>query len=147
MGWSGDEVGLMPRPLNFGTLEQRLEEVEADVVFMFFGANESFRGQEGLAGFISDFEGLAKRITGIAPKIVLFSPIAHEKLPAPWLNPTAHNRQLEMYVDAIRQLAERLKVPYVDLFHPTRTLMSENFQTHLTINGIHLTKQGYEILA
>ena len=37
------------------------------------------------------------------------------------------------------------KSPFIDLFHPLRTLMSENYRAPLTINGIHLTDEGYRV--
>jgi len=51
LAWSGDEVTLRPRPLNFGSLEVHLAHQQPDVVLMFFGANESFAGPEGLDAY------------------------------------------------------------------------------------------------
>ena len=49
LAWSADEVDLMPRPDNFGTLNQHLMVQQADVIFAAFGFNESFAGAERIA--------------------------------------------------------------------------------------------------
>src|SRR4051794_23295528 len=49
LGFSADEVNLRQREEAFGTPEEWLAHVEADVVFAFFGFNESFAGEAGLA--------------------------------------------------------------------------------------------------
>ena len=54
------------------------------MIFAFFGYNESFAGEAGLAKFKADLEDfikhtLAQKYNGkSAPRLVLFSPIAHE---------------------------------------------------------------------
>src|SRR5690606_8851758 len=47
ISWSADEVDLMPRPLNFPTLEENLMKLKADVIFLSFGLNESYLGERG----------------------------------------------------------------------------------------------------
>ena len=54
LGWSADEIGLQPRPLNFGTLDSYLTEEEADYIFACYGLNESFKGPDSLPGFERD---------------------------------------------------------------------------------------------
>ncbi|MEO6245955.1 MAG: hypothetical protein ABIQ12_11040, partial [Opitutaceae bacterium] len=48
LAWSADEIDLMPRPKNFGDLQQHLNAQKADVIFAAFGFNESFGGTERL---------------------------------------------------------------------------------------------------
>src|SRR5262245_41042954 len=102
LGFSGDEVPLNRRlrSANFGTPDDWLTRVKADVVFAFFGYNESFAGQEGLGAFkqeLADFikRTLARRYNGqSAPRLVLFSPIGHEDLKDPNLpDGKANNRR------------------------------------------------------
>src|SRR5919106_1719786 len=54
LGWSGDTITLQPRPLNFGEAAKHLQEQKADVILAFFGLNESFDGEGGLARFEQD---------------------------------------------------------------------------------------------
>src|SRR3954470_17297897 len=53
---SGDEVVERHRSANFGSPDDWLGRVGADVIFAFFGFNESFKGPEGLEQFKRDLE-------------------------------------------------------------------------------------------
>jgi hypothetical protein len=48
---AGDEINWRHRSENFGTPDDWLTRTKADVVFAFFGFNESFKGEAGLAAF------------------------------------------------------------------------------------------------
>src|SRR4051812_45495586 len=82
---SGDEITTRHRSENFGTPDDWLTRVGADVIFAFFGFNESFKGPEGLEKFKADLDKWikdtkAQNYSGKgAPRIVLFSPIANER--------------------------------------------------------------------
>src|SRR5262245_59468817 len=86
LGFSGDELTLRLRSASFGSPDTWLTRTQADVVFAFFGYNESFKDKAGLDDFkkdLTDFinKALAKKYNGkSAPRLVLFSPIAHEDL-------------------------------------------------------------------
>jgi len=68
LGWAGDEVGTRLRELNFGSPDEWLSgqpapiggytenrfsgvDTKADVIFAFFGYNESYAGRAGLEAF------------------------------------------------------------------------------------------------
>ena len=53
---SGDEVATWHRSENFGSRDEWLTKAKADVVFAFYGFNESFKGQDGLQKFKQDLE-------------------------------------------------------------------------------------------
>jgi hypothetical protein len=149
LGWSGDEITLQPRPLNFGDLHTHLSEQRADVIFAFFGMNESFAGEAGLARFRSDLnaflgELLSHRYNGrTAPRLVLVSPIAQERVRHVPLDPAQRNRDLAAYTQAMAEVAAELAVGFIDLFAPTRSLLADPALGELTINGIHLEDRGY----
>lgn len=151
MGWSADEVALMPRPLDFGDLETHLTNAGADVIFLCFGMNESFRGDAGLDTFGAGLEALIQRLASgrfngeSAPRLVLVSPIAHENLGNPWPDPAAHNANLANYTKRMAAIAEAHRIPFADLFQPTRERMAEftGKGEPWTINGIHLNERGY----
>jgi hypothetical protein len=105
LGFSGDEIATRLRSRNFGTPDEWLRghaapvggyqdnrldgaNTAVDVIFAFFGYNESYAGQEGLSAFRTQLDDwithtLAQKYNGkSAPRIVLFSPIAHENLRA-----------------------------------------------------------------
>src|SRR5262245_47602013 len=146
LGFSGDELTLRLRSASFGTPDEWLTRVEADVVFAFFGYNESFKDKAGLDDFKKDLgtfikNTLAKKYNGkSAPRLVLFSPIAHEDLKDPNLpDGKDNNRRLKLYTAAIAEVAAKNNVPFVDLFAPTQALYAKG-KGPFTINGIHLTE-------
>ena len=127
LGFSGDELTIRLRSANFGTPDQWLTANRTDVIFAFFGCNESYAGQEGLAKFKEDLDGFIKTAQAqsyngkSAPRLVLFSPIAHEDLNARNLpDGAAHNKQLALYTAAMAEVARANNVPFVDLFQPTQ---------------------------
>ena len=149
MGWSADELTLMPRPKGFGDIHKYLADQEADVIFACFGMNESFKGSEGLAQFKKDLGMFIQSLKmhqhnrQSVPQVVIVSPIAHEDLEANLPDPTAHNKHLKLYTKAMAEAAWRHNLLFVDLFAPTRELMDSGSDRNLTFNGIHLTEYGY----
>lgn len=151
LAWSADEIDLTPRPENFADIEQHLTYFKADVIIAAYGFNESFTGADGLPAFrtkLAEFlAGLqSKTFNGSsAPRIVLVSPIANENLPgvaAADLN----NARIRSYTEAMREVAQAQGVGFVDLFEPTLAPLADPTTT-LTINGCHLTRSGYDLLA
>jgi lysophospholipase L1-like esterase len=151
MGFAGDTVASRPRNQNFKTHHDYLTHVEADVIFAFFGYNETFNGdtelfKEQLNKFIDETRGM-KYNGESAPEIVLFSPIASENLdPSNFPDGVERNRLLSQYTDAMASVARRQKVEFVDLYYPTEELY-EDTEEPLTINGVHLNRQGNKLLA
>jgi putative heme-binding domain-containing protein len=178
LGFSGDELTIRLRSKSFGTPDEWLAgsapvpepgrlttrkgvrdnrfettNTRADVVFAFFGYNESHAGAAGLDKFKADLKNfikhtLAQKYNGkTAPRLVLFSPIAHEHLPDRNLpDGKDNNRRLEMYTKAMAEVAAAEGVTFVDLFGPTQKLY-EKAEKPLTINGIHLNEKGNEVVA
>jgi len=153
MGFAGDELKLRLRSSNFGTPEQWLGKTKASLVLMFFGYNESWAGAAGLEGFKKDLRDVvtgyrAQKFDGNQPpRVVLFSPIAFENHGTSHLPDGAKaNGNIALYAKAMGEVAAEVKVPFVDLFQPTKALM-EKSATRLTINGIHLNDAGYAALA
>src|SRR5690606_32861358 len=128
LAWSGDELNLRPRPLNFGDLHTHLEGQRADLIFAAFGMNESFRGTAHLPQFRNDLTAFVDSLQTryynghSAPRIVLISPIPHEDVARVPLDPAAHNADLERYAAVMREVAEDRGVHFIDLFHSLRPL-------------------------
>ena len=126
---AGDEVATWHRSENFGSRDEWLTKTKADVVFAFYGFNESFGGDAGLDKFKQDLgkfikDTRAQNYSGKgAPRVVLFSPIANEKLPDPNLaDPAANNANLQKYTTAMAEVAKANDVPFVDLFAASQAL-------------------------
>lgn len=153
LGYSADEIAFRPRSLNFGSPDDHLTMWQADVILAFFGFNESFAGPAGLDKFKTDLAEFiqhtkAQAYNGeSAPRLALISPIAHEDLENPnYADGSANNVNLEMYTRAMKELASRHDVPFVDLFTPSLAIMKEPSQP-LTFNGIHLHEEGHSVIA
>src|SRR6478735_5165649 len=157
LAWPGDEITVQPRPEAYGDMHQHLTDAKADVIIAGYGFNESFRGKEGLPDFESNLRifiaGLkAHRYNGRTPPvIVLVSPIAHENLHNPNLpDGTADNERLKLYTESMKRIAAEADVGFVDVFTPSFEDFSqprtENREPR-TLNGIHLTDEGYKLFA
>ena len=150
MGWSADEVNLRPRPLNFGSLDEHLTLQKADIIFVCFGMNESFKGRDSLNNYSQQLLAflqhlLQKHYNGKAgPRLVLVSPIAHEKLGGFLPDPAVHNENLALYTKAMEQVSRQMNISFINLFEPTSRLMDK--PDSLTINGIHLNDKGYRLV-
>ena len=152
LAWSGDEVALRPRPLNFGSLEMHLAHQRPDVVLMFFGTNESFAGASGLEGFRKALLDLTvsirtQRFNAVAPpRVMLISPAAQEEFPDVAVDIAQRNRDLALYADAAKEVAEDLSVGFTDIFSPTLAVMDAS-DAPLTIDGLHFNAYGNLVLA
>ena len=153
LGFSADEVTLRLRSANFGSPDEWLNRVKADVVFAFFGYNESFAGEAGLPKFKADLTAYVEHLKAqkyngkTAPRVVLFSSIAHENHHSPDLpDGAANNARIIAYAAATAEVAKAQGVTYVDLFAPSKELYGKS-KAPLTINGVHLTQEGGAELA
>ena len=149
----GDEPSERIRSQNFGDINSHLEHSKATTVLFFFGFNQSFHGEKGLADYRESLKKLVEEVKSHdysgkgSPKIVLVSPIAFEKTNHPHLpNGREHNPRLELYTNATQQVAEETKVGFADIFRPTLELFAKS-ETQLTLNGAHLNAAGYRALA
>ncbi len=153
---AGDEVATWHRSENFGSRDEWLTKTKADVVLAFYGFNESFGGDAGLDKFKQDLDKFlkdtkAQNYSGKgAPRVVLFSPIANEKLPDPNMpDPAANNANLRKYTAAMAEVAKANDVAFVNLFAPSQKLFAQaasRGQT-LTVNTCLLTEAGDQALA
>jgi len=174
LGFAADEVNLHPRSdevptteyfLNMtpGTLATKVGNTDvvytsgadfhASVILAYWGFNESFKGEAGLAEFKSNLDAYLKKHLGAdygkgKPRLVLISPIAHEDLkdPANFPDGSANNRNLGLYTAAMAEVAQANQVPFVDVFTASQELYLRADKP-LTINGVHLNENGDKALA
>ncbi len=151
MSASGDRPNSFPRSSGHMHMTDYLRHVKPDVVFAFFGYNESFENKpddfkKQLVDFVKYVRG-TKPNGKTFPRIVLFSPIAHEDTKNPNVpNGAEHNPQLEACTKATEAAAKEAGVGFVDLFHPSLDLFKAAKEP-LTINGVHLSAEGNRQLA
>ena len=153
LGFAADEVIRRPRSANFGSADQWLEKCEADVVFCFFGYNESLNGEQGILEFEDNLKALIRSMLNqqyngeSSPELVFFSPIAHENLQSPHLpDGSRNNRNLKLYTDVMARVCKSQNVPFVNLFQISQKLY-QSAKSPLTLNGIHLLDHGNRALA
>lgn len=152
LGFTGDRVHYRPRAhKGFGDPDTHLTRAKASVIFAFFGYNESFADapeafRQHLIEWIEHTEG-QRYGRESPPRIVLFSPIAHEDLGTPSLpDGRENNRRLAAYARVIEEVAAERGVTFVDLFHTSQRLYDKLDQP-LTINGVHLSEEGNRQIA
>jgi putative membrane-bound dehydrogenase-like protein len=153
MSASGDRPDSFPRSKGATPMSEYLQYVKADVVLAFFGYNESYDGVEKAADYQKRLVAFVKKTRGLKPngksfpRIVLFSPIAHEDTHNPNVpDGKAHNIQLEAYTNATEAAAKEAGVAFVDLFHPSLAMFKAS-NSPLTINGVHLSEEGNRQIA
>jgi putative heme-binding domain-containing protein len=151
MGFTGDQVSSRPRNQGFMEQDDYLTHVGADVIFAFFGYNESFahnpeKFKAELVEFIAHTR--SQHYNGkSATRLVLFSPIAHENLELHTLpDGSANNLWLSIYTDAMARVAHEQGVAFVDLYAPSAQLYAD-YDEPLTINGVHLNEAGNRAVA
>ncbi len=173
LGFAADEINIHPRSKDVPPTEWFLSmkkgdstlpgkadviykagtDFGADVIFAYWGFNESFRGPQELESFKKNLDNYLATLQAAnysghgAPRIVLFSPIAQEDLHNPnFSDGEENNRNLALYTQAMAEVAKSKHIPFVDLFKPSEQLYQTS-KKPLTINGIHLTDEGDKLLA
>ena len=153
LGWSADTISLRPRPKDFGDIHHYLSEAKADVILACYGFNETwdYGGDEGIARFGGDLANFLKELQSrkyngrTSPRIVLYSPLACEGVAVP--DAPMRNRLLSVYTDTMKRVAGSLGIPCVDLYAASRRVYEQDKGKASTINGVHLTAEGYARLA
>ncbi len=138
----------------FETPDEWLTRLKTDVIISFFGYNESFSGEAGLANFKAELNAFIKwtlkqQYNGVsAPQLVIVSPIAFENLSDIRDLPDGRkeNRNLALYANAMKEIAAQNKVLFVDAFNPSQKWYNES-DAPLTIDGSQLNEEGYKKLS
>ena len=156
-GWPADAVEQQVRPGNYTEIDDPFLVYSPEMLICFFGYNESFAGAEPdqLADFRSNYEkylaDVSKKITdagGKQPGFALVSPIAFEATGNQFQpNGETENANLAAYTNVVRDLAAERKLPFVDLFTPTKKLFAAEAGAQFTINGCHLNEEGDKAVA
>ena len=148
LGWSGDTVKGESRgyfsPNGYKDLLTKTYEAKPTVIILTYGANAAWDGDEGLASFEAEYQ---KLITDLQAKtkarFILFTPIKHEKLSAPYPDPAKFNKNAGKYAKVVEKIAAARKIPLVDLYNK----FSLEDKKQLTTNSVHLNAYGYRKLA
>ncbi|WP_165251441.1 SGNH/GDSL hydrolase family protein [Paludisphaera soli] len=158
LGWSGDTVrglsraGFDPPEAGFRELVKQVTDAKPTVLVVGYGMADSFDGEAGLSRFVEGYNAFLDAVAPTKARLVLLSPLPHEPMPAPLPDPASHNRDLALYADAVRKIAEVRDAAFIDLFgevtkaRQARQAKGPSSETD-TDNGIHPTALGFWRLA
>ncbi len=152
MGFSGDQISDMTRDPGFGDLDTHLTRVGADVIFAFFGFNESFAGSAGIEKFRSDLAAfiearLTQRYNGESPpQLVMVSPVPYRQTRPEHPGDLSINANLRLYRDVMREVCLEQGIRFLDVFTALEA-RSTNARRAFTDNGIHLNAFGHWVLS
>ncbi len=135
---------------HFPTEDEWLTTLKPDVIIGFFGYNESFRGEEGLQDFKGEIAAFIDHTQnqdyngGKGTQLILISPIAFEDLSNKYDLPDGKeiNKNLKLYTDAMKQIAQQKKVPFLDVYGVTSKWIDQG-SDDLTIDGSQLSEKSY----
>ncbi len=138
---------------HYKTPDEWLATLKPDIIIGFFGFSESFEGPAGLENFKGELEGfiahtLAATTNGTdVPQLALVSPIAFQDLSTRYATPDGvqENVNLALYSLAMKEVAARHSVHFVDLFSLTKQWFTRKAKP-LTRDGALLTSEGYSRL-
>jgi len=139
-----------------------LDDTKPEIVFVLIGINDLIRGVKGVT-LVANQQEIVRHLKRVHPKarIVLQSLLPHggsrvlEKYgatvfanrPIPkWVYrlPDIPNSQIRKLNQKLALVAEAEGVEYLDL-HPLFTDVNGDLLTHLSADGLHLNRQGYEV--
>ena len=155
-GFPADAVDARQRSADYTHLDDPLKAFNPDTFVCFFGFNESFKGPEGVEKFQADYGRFldeyaaryARDDAGSPPRFVLVSPVAVENTGEPFLpDGKAGNASLKLYADAVKAVAAKRKLAFVDLYTPTLSAFGEKPGAQYTVNGCHLNEAGDKLAA
>lgn len=157
LGWAGDTVTGQARAMfgkpadGFNRLRSEVERLKPTVLLVAYGMSESFDGEAKLPEFEKNLNAMLDMLAAAAApgaRVVLISPIMHEDCGRPLPDPTKHNADLKLYVEAIRRTADKRGATFVDLFSLDVKFGTWNIAPPpphpvLTFDGIQLAPVGY----
>ena len=135
----------------YETPDEWITKHKADIIIAFFGFNESFQGAAGLENYKAELDAFIKhtlkqKYNGTSiPQLAIVSPIAFEDLSKKFDLPNGknENKNLELYAEAMKEIATKNKVHYLDVFNPTKNWY-ESAEKDQTIDGSQLTESAYQ---
>jgi mono/diheme cytochrome c family protein len=137
---------------HYPSQDEWLKTVKADTIVAFFGFNESFDGEAGVANFKAELAAFIDHTKKqsyngkSAPQIILATPIPMEQKKGLFLpDASKMSQQIWAYALAIKEVAKAKKVAVIDIFNPMRNEFGNG--PSLTVNGVHLNDAGYKALA
>jgi len=146
LGWSGDTVwtesrGIFDPPAKgYERMLEHVARLKPTVILLGYGNAEAFAGPEGLDRFITQYGKLLDDLSSTGARFALLGPLPPQRLGSQHPGDGSYGEKVALYANAIRDLAQERKIPFVPLQMP------ETDQA-LTDNGLHLNALGYHATA
>jgi len=141
LSWEADTVFRLGTDIErwrkdgFGRRDDQFKRVGATIFIAQFGQLESLQGSGGVARFSEAYGKLLDAFSRQARMVVLVTPSPFEKPPSELVpDLSRRNADLALYVKATKELAEKRKLLFVDLFTDAKG--------GLTDNGMHVTPEA-----
>lgn len=156
LGWSGDTVFGESRArfdfnqpdAGFKQLVDLTLELKPTIIFVSYGANESFAGEAGLEKFEKGLEKLLDALKPAKARVVLFTPLGPIGSEG-GEGAEARSKAVELYGEKVLAIAAKHGLRSVDSnrYLSGPLAMHSSAQGEVTVNGVHLTEAGYRVTA
>ena len=145
-GGEGDTVFERPRMMGFPPLKEHLQRAKASVVILQFGRAEVLGGGRSARVFNDAYEKLLDDLAPLDVRFALVVPAPFENAgAAPLPDLSTRNRELAEHADTVRAIAQKRKLPVIDLFSEFGGIAHR--EPLLTRNGLQLTERGEALVA
>ncbi|GAB1309515.1 GDSL-type esterase/lipase family protein [Urechidicola sp. KH5] len=132
--------------------DEWLSKHKTDVILAFFGANQSFKGDENIELFKEELQTfvdhtLKQNYNGLTPpQLVLISPTAFEDISAVIDVPNGieENENIAKYTKAMKEIAQLNNISFVNVFEASKSWYGKQPST---IDGFQLNDRGYKKLS
>jgi len=134
---------------HFPSPDQWLADLKTDIVLCFFGFNSSFDGANQVDRFKKELDAFLKhtknsKYDSTNLRIALISPTAVQAIPN-ITNGRYQNRNLKLYMDAMKSVAQSNSIIFIDAFTPSLEWYKDGKE--LSIDGALYNDDGYKKLA
>ena len=92
-----------------------MKELKPTVIVLCYGQVESFEGKDGVKKFTEGLDKLIDVVSATKARVVLMTPTPFENV-KPITDAEAKNANLKLYAEAMKDVAEKRKLEFVDLF-------------------------------
>lgn len=154
LGWSGDTVWCESRgsfdgpKKGFERTVELVKELKPTVIVLCYGHVESFDGKDGVPKFKEGLEKLIDAVNVTKARVVLMTPTPFDDV-KPMKDYQRKNGNLRLYNAAMKAVAEKRKLGFVDLYQECVEVRKglDSAKLVLTDNGLHLNEWGYIVSA
>ena len=147
LGWSGDDVygtsraGFGDAALGFKELKDHTLALKPTVLLIGYGNVEAFDGPAGKDKFRKGLETLLDTLAPAKARVVLLSPVAPARMPAPLPDPAKQIENVRLYAQVVSEVASARGHTFADLFELLKD--PGTGPAAKTLDGVTLTAEGY----